>query len=95
MTMTYELWDTRSGNLLEEFESHAEALAAVRGYLRTNGPEMVRDLVLGAVPSTGLSGAADLPPILDGDALLQCVSDDAQTAAPLSGAAGAAKRKKK
>jgi hypothetical protein len=66
----YELWDTKSGNLLEEFESEAEALKAVRGYLKANGPEMVRDLVLGTVPSSGLVGVTGLPPILDGGALL-------------------------
>ena len=74
MRMTYELWDAKSGNLLEEFESEAEAFAAVRGYLETNGPDMIRDLVLGAVPSTGLIGATNLPPILEGEALLARVS---------------------
>lgn len=70
MSMTYELWDTKSGNLLDDFESEDEALVAVRGYLRTNGPAMVRELVLGAVPSSGLIGTTGLPPVMDGEALL-------------------------
>jgi hypothetical protein len=67
---TYELWHAASGNFLEDFESEGEALAAVREYLDANGPEMVCDLALGAVPSTGLTGGAGTPPFLQGAELL-------------------------
>ena len=70
MTMTYELWDTKGSNLLERFASEDEAMAAVREYLEVNGPDMIRDLVLGAVPETGLADATDLPPVVEGESLL-------------------------
>jgi hypothetical protein len=34
----YELWDTKSGNLLDDFDTEAEALEAVRGLIALNGP---------------------------------------------------------
>lgn len=70
MTMMYELWDTQSSNLLDRFASEDEAMAAVREYLEVNGPDMIRDLVLGAVPETGLADATDLPPVVEGESLL-------------------------
>jgi hypothetical protein len=92
MGIRFELWDTRSGNLLEDFESEAEAVAAVREYLELNGPQMVRDLTLGAVPDTGLVGATGLPPVLDGDELLARVA--AHAGAPPSVPAAGAKHER-
>jgi hypothetical protein len=79
---TYELWHAASGNFLEDFESEAEALAAVREYLEANGPEMVEDLALGIVPSTGLTARAETPPFLRGAALLARIQAAAQSTAP-------------
>jgi len=70
MTMTYELWDTKGSNLLDRFASEDAAMAAIREYLEVNGPGMIRDLVLGAVPETGLADARDLPSVVDGASLL-------------------------
>ncbi len=70
MTVTYELWDTKGSNLLDRFASEDEAMAAVREYLQVNGPDMIRELVLGAVPETGLADATDLPPVVEGESLL-------------------------
>ena len=36
--MWYELWDTESGNLVEDFADEGEALAAVRQYAALNTP---------------------------------------------------------
>jgi len=71
MTMIYELWDVQSGNLIEEFGTESEALAAVQGYLDANGPDLLDDLALNPVPSTGLVGATALPPVLKGMELLR------------------------
>ncbi len=69
--MVYELWDVKSGNLIEEFASELEALAAIEGYLDANDPDLLEDLLLNPVPSTGLIGATDLPPVLKGHELLR------------------------
>ena len=79
---TYELWHVASGNFLEDFESEEEALAAVREYLDANGPEMVYDLALGAVPSTGLTMRAETPPFLQGAALLVRVEAATRSVTP-------------
>ena len=36
--MCYELWDTESGNLVEDFADEHKALAAVREYTALNAP---------------------------------------------------------
>lgn len=81
-TTTYELWHAASGNFLEDFESEGEALAAVGEYLEANGPELVEDLALGVVPSTGLTIRAETPPFLRGAPLLARVQATAQPTAP-------------
>ena len=86
--MTYELWHTGSGNFLEDFESEEEALAAIRDYLRANGPDMVDDLALGAVPSTGLTGSAETPPFLRGAELLARIEAALPTAPKTTNGAG-------
>jgi hypothetical protein len=44
--MWYELWDTESGNLVEDFAEEGEALAAVRQYAALNTPAYPRALAL-------------------------------------------------
>jgi hypothetical protein len=44
--MHYELWDTASRNLLDDFATEAEALTALAALLAINKPDMARDLVL-------------------------------------------------
>lgn len=56
--MPYELWDTLSRNMLEDFESEAEALAAVAALLAVNEPDMAEGLML--VRVGGLDGGAEV-----------------------------------
>jgi hypothetical protein len=44
--MYYELWDTASRNLLDDFDSEAEAFATVASLVRLNGPGMAQGLTL-------------------------------------------------
>ena len=45
--MAYDLWDVESGNIVNTFETEAEALAVVRTLLDLNGPAYVQALSLG------------------------------------------------
>jgi hypothetical protein len=49
----YELWDTESRNLLDDFDTEAEALEAVRELLALNGPESAHALALTRVYADG------------------------------------------
>ena len=51
--MHYELWDTESRNLLDDFDTEAEALAAIRALLVINEPEMAHALALLRVGGPG------------------------------------------
>ena len=44
--MWYELWDTESGNLVEDFGDETEALAAARELIALNGPAYPNALAL-------------------------------------------------
>ena len=44
--MHYELWDTASRNMLDDFATEAEALTAVAELLVINEPDMAGDLLL-------------------------------------------------
>jgi hypothetical protein len=44
--MTYELWDTESGNLIQAYENEADALALVRAALDAYGSSYATDLAL-------------------------------------------------
>jgi len=44
--MFYELWDVRSGNIINTYDSEDQALAVVRGLVAANGPEYTRSLLL-------------------------------------------------
>ncbi len=86
MPTIYELWDTRSKNLLEEFDSESEALEAVRGYLDANNPELLDDLLVNPVSDAEVVGASGRLPVLRGDALRARI--DALTAQAVSVVAG-------
>ncbi len=62
--MTYELWDTESRNVIGEFESEADALAAVLEAVQLNGVESVAAFTLiGAFDDgevKGLAGGGEL-----------------------------------
>ena len=51
--MTYELWETRSGNLMGAFASQAEALGALRRVIDIHGTEYVETLVLALEDDAG------------------------------------------
>jgi hypothetical protein len=44
--MFYELWDLKSGNIINTYDTEAEALMVVRGLLAANGSDYARDLSL-------------------------------------------------
>ena len=44
--MWYELWDLRSGNIINTYDSESEALTVVRDLARLNGQDYVRTLSL-------------------------------------------------
>ena len=69
--MRYELWHLMSRNLLEEFETESEALAAVREYVEADEPAMVQELAVSAVPTDAGDVHTALPPTLAGDALAE------------------------
>jgi hypothetical protein len=49
----YELWDTESRNLLDDFDTEAEALEAVRALIALNGLHCTQALALTRVWSDG------------------------------------------
>lgn len=49
----YELWDTESRNLLDDFDTEAEALEAVRELIALNGPGTTDALALTLVTADG------------------------------------------
>jgi hypothetical protein len=53
--MHFELWDTDSGNLLDDFASEADALEAVRSLIALNGPDAMVDVSLVSVSDVGRS----------------------------------------
>jgi len=46
VTTAYELWETRTGNLMDSFGSREEALLAVAEVIRRYGPSYVDSVVL-------------------------------------------------
>ena len=44
--MSYELWDLRSGNIINAYDSESEALTVVRGLVDLNGHDYARVLSL-------------------------------------------------
>ncbi len=57
MTMagTYELWNTRTGNMFGAFESEDAALAAVRRAIESHGRSYAERLLLGREDHSGQS----------------------------------------
>ena len=72
--MHWELWDTESGNLVEEYETEEEGLCGARDVLAVNAPDFAEHLVLGAVRDEGESTPTGLPPVLRGAALVEKIS---------------------
>lgn len=71
--MIYELWHLTSRNFLEDFETEAEALHAVREYAAANDGNILWELSLSAVPTSVSEAGQALPPTLAGQALAERV----------------------
>jgi hypothetical protein len=67
--MHWQLWDTESNNLVEEFATEDEALRGVRELLTVNRPDYLNFLTLGAMYDEGEPHDVELPPVLEGDEL--------------------------
>jgi hypothetical protein len=78
--MHWELWDTESGNLVEDFDTEAEALQGVRELLAVNRADYIDFLVLGAMYDEGESRHEELPPVLAGTELQSRLAELAQDA---------------
>jgi hypothetical protein len=78
--MHWQLWDTESANLVETFATEAEALQGVRELLAVNRPDLIDELVLGAMYDEGESQEIELPPALDGAALRSRLAKPSQEA---------------
>lgn len=76
--MYWALWETRGNNLVEEFDSEAEGLQAVREMLAVNRPDLLDSLVLGAFYEEGEPRDVALPPVLDGEVLKTRLAEMAQ-----------------
>ena len=56
MATTYQLWDTETRNLVAEFETREEALAAVKRTLEADGRALAETLFLGVDEEGGAGG---------------------------------------
>ena len=74
--MYYELWDLRTRNLVDEFDTEAEALEFVFDVLQTSGKAAASGYLLGLQDIEAENGTT----IADGEALVQ----RAMRAQPLS-----------
>ena len=54
--MIYDLWDTSSGNIINTYETEAQALAMVRGLVEANGAAFAKALSLGYEADDGSIG---------------------------------------
>jgi len=83
MATTYQLWDTDTRNLVAEFDTQEEALAAVKRTLEVDGRALAETLFLGVDEEGGAGGV-----IAQGAALVALAQGAARDAAS-SGATGA------
>jgi hypothetical protein len=76
MATVYQLWDNRSGNLIEDYDTEREALEYVIEEIETFGPEAVGAWVLLRDPGTG-----PVTMIAEGLSLFRRATDSAHIAA--------------
>ena len=74
----FELWETRSGNLMGAYETEQRALAVVSKAVQAHGPGYLDSIVLVEVSRRG-----DPKPLAQGDALLQRARAADQTRPPV------------
>ena len=79
MALTYELWNTSSGNRVGKFESQDEALASVRRPMHQHGASMIESLALGYEDEDGegevIARGADLAALAQPRASHSSVTD--------------------
>ncbi|MFN8514443.1 MAG: hypothetical protein U0232_07280 [Thermomicrobiales bacterium] len=85
MATTYELWDTETRNLVAEFDSQDDALAAVRHTIIADGRALAETLLLGVEDDNGKSER-----IAQGGALIRLALGENLPSTGTPGAAGAA-----
>jgi hypothetical protein len=78
--MHWELWDTERNALVATYLSEDEALRGVRDLVAAQSPEYVMALVLGAMYDEDEARHAELPPVLEGEALRQRLVENARRA---------------
>jgi hypothetical protein len=76
--MHWEIWDVESRNLVEDFDTEAEALQAAREILAVNRPDYIDALAVAAMYDEGESRAEELPPALTGETLRARLAEIAQ-----------------
>jgi hypothetical protein len=64
--MTFELWDTESANIIDDFPTRESALEAVRQAMRASGPTVIDHLALAYEDREG-----ETHPIAAGSALAE------------------------
>lgn len=62
--MHWELWDTRTANLVGDYEGESDALIVVREALRLHGQDVVEALALGVEHDEEGGDDDALPPVL-------------------------------
>lgn len=85
----YELWETRTGNLMAAFDSETEALDAARERARRHGPESVATVALMRVDDEDEGG--EMIVLASGVSLLERQAD-ASVSSPTSPALHVARR---
>jgi hypothetical protein len=70
--VTYDLWDSQTGNIIATFETKAAALSAVREALVKQGEEYVATLLFGQEDSRGRT-----KPLAQGKELVSLVRSEA------------------
>ena len=63
--MHYELWDTESGNLLDDFETQAEAVGSARSLIGLNGAGAMAAVALVRVDDSGRAATIASGPRLE------------------------------
>jgi hypothetical protein len=82
--VVYELWNTRTRNLVDSLSTETAALSAARKIIETNGPEYARHLALAREDRRGktrlIASGADLVVHIDRPAAMRAARPDREHA---------------
>lgn len=70
MVTTFQVWNNQSNNLIDEFESEADALAEVQWRIERRGEDAAKSLSL-----VGLDTAGQVEAVIEGENLLRLVRE--------------------